>query len=123
MHKLKRVLTNIIYRYQTGFMNGRCRSENTRLVYHIIHYAEKSIPVLSLTDFENAFDSVSSIFVKKTLGFRFGPDTLKKKKKWLMYFTKIFFVVNRQLSTLFPVERGCRQGDPLCPVFHCERTI
>ena len=93
MHKLKRVLTNIIYRYQTGFMNGRCRSENTRLVYHIIHYAEKSIPVLSLTDFENAFDSVSSIFVKKTLGFRFGPDTLKKKKSGGCILQKYFLLL------------------------------
>ena len=86
MHRIKRVLTNIIYRDQTGFMNGRCRSENTRLVYDIIHYAEKGIPVLSLTEFENAFDSVSWTFVNKTLRFRFGPDM--EKKKWIDVFYK-----------------------------------
>ena len=60
-NRIKRVLPNIIHSDQTGFINGRCISENTRLLYDIIHYTEKrNIPgLLLLIDFEKAFDSVS----------------------------------------------------------------
>ena len=90
-NRIKRVFPNIIHSDQTGFINGRCISENTRLLYDIIHYTEKiNIPgLLLLIDFEKAFNSVSWSFIKKTLSFfRSGPDK-KYIKNGLKYFTKI----------------------------------
>ena len=108
-------MPNIVYSDQAGFINGRCISKNTRLLYDIIHYTEtRNIPgLLVLIDFEKAFDSVSWSFIKKTLSFfRFGPDI----KKWIEIFYKNIkscVIVNGQVSTWFQIERGCRQGDPL----------
>ena len=91
-----------------GFINGRWRSENIRLLYNIIHYTEKrNIPGLLLIDFEKAFDSVSWPFIKET--FSFGPDI----RKWIDIIyknTKPCVVINGQVSTWFQIERGCRQG-------------
>ena len=119
-NRIKRVLPNIIHSDQTAFINGRCISENTRLLCDIIHYTEKrNIPgLLLLIDFEKAFDSVSWSFIKKTLSFfRFGPDI----KKWIEIFyrnIKSCVVVNGQVSTWFQIERGCRQGVPFSPYIY-----
>ena len=40
-YRIKRILPDIIYIDQTGFISGRCISENTRLLYDVIHYTEK----------------------------------------------------------------------------------
>ncbi|WP_419612846.1 reverse transcriptase domain-containing protein, partial [Thiolapillus sp.] len=116
-NRIKRILPDIIHSDQTGFVSGRCISENTRLLYDVIHYTEKRnvSGLLLLIDFEKAFDSVSWSFIKKTLNFfKFGPDI----KKWIDIFyknTKSCVIVNGQVSTWFSIERGCRQGDPLSP--------
>ena len=110
-------MPTIIHSDQTGFINGRCISENTRLLYDIIHYTEKrNIPgLLLLIDFEKAFDSVSWSFMKKTLSFfRFGPD-IKKRFEILYKYIKSCVAVNGQVSTWFQIERGRRRGDPLAP--------
>ena len=121
-NRIKRILPDIIHSDQTGFVSGRCISENTRLLYDVIHYTEKRnlSGLLLLIDFEKAFDSVSWSFIKKTLIFlKFGPDI----KKWIDIFyknTKSCVIVNGQVSTWFSIERGCRQGDPLSPyIFYC----
>lgn len=54
--------------------------ENTRLVYDLMQYTENNdIPgLLSMIDFEKAFDSVSWKFIDKTLQFfNFGPSLRK----------------------------------------------
>lgn len=70
-NRIKRILPDIIHSDQTGFVSGRCISENTRLLYDVIHYTEKRnvSGLLLLIDFEKAFDSVSWSFIKKTLIF------------------------------------------------------
>ncbi|WP_419584354.1 reverse transcriptase domain-containing protein, partial [Thiolapillus sp.] len=107
-NRIKRILPDIIHSDQTGFVSGRCISENTRLLYDVIHYTEKRnvSGLLLLIDFEKAFDSVSWSFIKKTLNFfKFGPDI----KKWIDIFyknTKSCVIVNGQVSTWFSIERG-----------------
>ena len=70
-NRTKRILPDIIHNDQTGFVSGRCISENTRLLYDVIHYTKKRnvSGLLLLIDFEKAFDSVSWSFIKKTLIF------------------------------------------------------
>ena len=74
--------------------------------------------LLLLIDFEKAFDSLSWSFVTKTLTmFNFGKDI----KRWFYVFYKDGISAICQsgfLSKFFPIQRGCRQGDPLsCYIF------
>ena len=78
-------MNKLISTDQTGFMEGRCIVENTRLLYDIMQYTEEQhIPgLLLLIDFEKAFDSLSWRFTDKVLGyFNFGPSI----RKWVSTF-------------------------------------
>ena len=88
-----------------------------RLIYDLISYLNKeNMPGLLLClDFEKAFDSVDWRFMFKVLhAFGFGPDI----SQWIFTFyrhIKSSVAVNVQLSEWFPIQRGCRQGDPISP--------
>ena len=116
-NRLKKVLDKLISKTQTGFVSGRYIGENIRLIYDLLHYTEKeNIPgLIMLVDFEKAFDSVSWSFIYRVLDFlNFGNNF----KKWIKLFnTNIVASVNQCgfLSESFPIERGCRQGDPISP--------
>ena len=116
-NRLKGVLDKLISRTQTGFISGRYIGENIRLVYDLLHYTEKeNIPgLIMLVDFEKAFDSVSWTFLYQVLDFlNFGTNF----KQWIRLFnTNIVASVSQCgfLSKPFPIERGCRQGDPISP--------
>ena len=64
---------------------------------------------------EKASSSVSWTFLYQVLEFlNFGTNF----KKWIKLFnTNIVASVNQSgfLSNPFPIERGCRQGDPISP--------
>ena len=113
--RFKKVLPKLIHTDQTGFIPGRCISENTRLIYDVLDYTEKHniAGLLLLIDFEKAFDSVSWRFIHETLSyFKFGPSI----KRWIQTFqNNISSSINQggNLSSFFKVERGCRQGDPV----------
>jgi hypothetical protein len=111
---IKRYRDKLISHDQTGFIPNRCTciGENTRLIYDIMHYTEeKNIPsLLSLNDFEKAFDTVSWDFIDKVLiFFHFGSSV----KKWVSLFSSdITSAVNQggNLSERINIQRGCRQG-------------
>ena len=115
--RLKTVLTKLISSDQTGFISGRYIGENTRLIYDIMNITEElNIPGLLLViDFEKAFDSISWEFINEVLKFfNFGESIIK----WVSFFYKNISSAVIQsvfLSEFFPVQRGCRQGDPLSP--------
>ena len=77
---------------------------------------ELNIPgLLPIIDFEKAFDSISWDFINKVLKFF---NSGKSIIKWVSVFYKNISSAVIQsvfLSEFFPVQRGCRQGDPLSP--------
>ena len=73
--RIKTFLPKLISDDQTGFLKGRCISENIRLLDIVIKYAEgRNISGLLLfIDFEKAFDTLEWPCISKTLqhfGFR-----------------------------------------------------
>lgn len=78
-------------------------------------YNEKRTGLLVAIDFEKAFDSVAFSFIQRVLNlFNFGPSIIQ----WVNTFYNAIsssVLVNGFLSDSFPVERGCKQGDPLSP--------
>ena len=69
--RLKNTLDTLISKEQSGFIAGRQISDNTRLVYDLMHITEteKLQGMLMLIDFEKAFDSISWKFVYNVLEF------------------------------------------------------
>ena len=116
-NRIKLVLPKLIKGDQTGFIPGRNISENTRIIYDIMHYAQvRKIPgMILLIDFEKAFDTVSWNYLFRVLRFfNFGQGT----QKWVKtFYTNIKTTINQggNLSRWFSNGRGCRQGDPISP--------
>ena len=115
--RIKKVLNEIIYIDQVGYIKGRNIGEAIRLIDDMIYYTtHNDIPgYLMAIDFEKAFDSVSHIYLQKTLrSFGFGPSFCK----WIqtLYKGALSCVFNGGISTgYFNIEKGVRQGDPLSP--------
>ena len=89
-----------------------------RNTYDIFDHAKNNnlLGMILLVDFEKAFDSVSFQFILTSLDiFGFGENF----KAWItillgMEEGKNFSAVtvtNGNISTPFPIQRGCRQGD------------
>ena len=116
-NRLKKVLNNIIYQDQKGFISGRYIGENIRLIYDILFETkQQNMPGLLLSiDFKQAFDSISWKFIHKVLDYyNFGPSF----KKWIKLFqtnVESCIIQNGFISEYFYLERGCRQGDPISP--------
>ena len=116
-NRLKSVLSKIISEEQKGFLEGRCISDCTRLMYDLIYTCQeqKVDGLILLVDFQKAFDSLSWKFILKTLRkFNFGENFIK----WINMFLKNSesrVILNGYLSDPFTLQRGCRQGDPISP--------
>lgn len=115
--RIKSTLSKLISNDQTGFISGRYIGENTRLIYDLMNYTEEeNIPgLLLIIDFEKAFDSISWQFIYHVLKhFNFSESLIR----WISVFYKNIssaVIQSGFLSDFFPVQRGCRQGDPLSP--------
>ena len=113
--RLKPILNDIISKPQSGFIPGRCIGDCTRLIYDLMFHCEKNkIPgLLMQIDFEKAFDSVSWDFLYNVLeSFGFDHEFIN----WIKLFNmdiKAYISQCGFLSDPIPVERGCRQGDPI----------
>ena len=110
-------MQNLISNTQSGFLTDRFIGENTRLVYNIMSYTEEMRidGLLMLIDFEKAFDSISWRFLNKVLKFFNFGDTIRKWISILNYDITATVTQCGHLSKFFPIERGCRQGDPIAP--------
>ena len=115
--RIQKVLPDVISAPQKGFLKGRYIGENTRLVCDIINYLKgiKKEGLILLIDFQKAFDSLEWKYINEVLlSYNFG----KCYRKWfkILYNKSCSSVINNgYLSESFPLERGCRQGDPLSP--------
>ena len=116
-NRLKGVLDKLIHQDQKGFISGRFRGENIRLIYDVLFETQnQNIPGLLLSiDFEKAFDTVSWKFINKILDyFNFGVSI----RKWINIFqngAESCILQNGFMSELFYLKRGCRQGGPISP--------
>ena len=115
--RIKSMLPFLIHADQKGFLPGRYIGESIRLLYDILFYTHnRNIPgQLLLLDFEKAFDSISHDYLWVILSrFGFGPNLIKWCK--ILYSNACSCIlINGHLSNFFPLQRGCRQGDPLSP--------
>jgi len=77
--RMKLLLPKLIHTNQTGFISGRYRGQNIRLLSDIMEFldSKKFQGILLFVDFEKAFDTLEWSFILKTLeAFNYG-ETLK----------------------------------------------
>ena len=116
-NRIKNVISDLISPEQSGFIKGRYIGDSIRIIYDtMFNMDENNSPgILFAIDFQKAFDSISLSFIRKVLNlFNFGPSILQ----WFDAFysnASSSVIVNGFTSRSFPLERGCRQGDPLSP--------
>ena len=113
--RIKPILNDLIPPTQTGFIDGRFIGDSTRLIYDLIQIAnERNLSgLLVLIDFEKAFDSISWNFLYQTLEFYNFPHDYIKWIKLLNFNITATVMQSGAMSNFFPIERGCRQGDPI----------
>ena len=114
---IKKVLPDIIYHNQTGFVEDRYIGETVCSIFDIMDYTVKeNVPGLMIfIDFQKAFSSLEWDYLLKCLEvFNFGPNFIR----WVETFYKNIqsCVINNGCSSdYFTLEWGVRQGDPLSP--------
>ena len=110
--RLQAILKNIINPDQVGYLAGRFIGENIRTTSDILSFcmSNKKSALITLIDFEKAFDSVRWSFLLKCLkAFNFGKSFMS----WAnIIYTNIESCVtnNGKSSHFFTLERGIRQG-------------
>lgn len=116
--RLEKVLPTIISQEQTGFIKGRQLFYNVRTLLNVIYSkgtAAVSEVVIS-ADAEKAFDRVEWSYLFAVLRkFGFGNVFIS----WIrLLYTSPFVSIttNNFQSSLFSLNRGCRQGCPLSPL-------
>ena len=116
-NRIKNFLPEIVSKEQTGFIKNRFIGDNTRLTYDLIHSlkeANKSALFLSL-DIQDAFNSVNWEFIRIMLRKLHFPDFCIRWFDTLCFEAASVIVYNGHISKRIPLERSCRQGDPLSP--------
>ena len=90
-------------------------SRNLQDVLHHCSTEEISGALVSI-DFSKAFDKISHIHILKTLKEKgFGP-LFTNMIGDLLYQIKSRISINGDTSTIFDIQRSCRQGDPIAPL-------
>ena len=115
--RLKTVLDKLVSKCQTGFIKGRFIGESTRLIYDIMNYTEvkNKNGLLMLIDFEKAFDSISWKFMYNILQLLGFSESFIRWIKLMNTDLNASILQAGVKSDCFPIERGCKQGDPIAP--------
>lgn len=123
--RLKKVMHKLVPHAQTGFVPGRCITENLILLQDAFHWSkihgDQSV-ILGL-DFAKAYDRVQWQYLHEVLSY------MKFGERW-RHFIKILYKdrtaqlnVNGTLTAPFPITRGVIQGDPLSPYLFVLQTV
>ena len=119
-YRINEVLPELINEQQCGFVKGRYIGECIRTTFDVFDWANRNskVGLLLLIDFEKAFDSISFVYILKTLKyFGFGESIIKWVRTILYNFQATINLAGN-LTVLFNVLRGARQGDPIAsPLF------
>lgn len=102
---------------QTGFLKGRCISENLIYATELIQacHARKCQTLIIKLDFAKAFDSVNWQSLFQILSVRGFPDNWISWIKNLLQTSKSAVLLNGILGKWITCKKGLRQGDPLSP--------
>ena len=86
-------------------------------MYDILNFSieQKQPGLLLLIDFEKAFDSIAWSFIEKVLAFFNFKNSIIRWIKTFYTNIKSTVIVNGNPTLWFPIQRGCRQGDPISP--------
>ena len=115
--RIKRYLPNLIKDDQNGFVPGGNIFFSLRTIRDILFHckAENLELFMIAIDYSKAFDSVDHSTVFKVFEtFNFGENLIN----WVrtLYKDGRSCIMNNDFkSDYFPIERSCRQGDPLSP--------
>ena len=118
--RINDVLPKLINEQQCGFVKGRFIGECIRTTMDVFRWANenKKTGLLLLIDFEKAFDSISFTYILKVLRFFGFKESLIKWVKTLLNNFSACINLAGNLTALFEVLRGARQGDPIAsPLF------
>ena len=116
-YRMSKVLERLIGPEQTAFVKGRNIAEGNRLLDYMIESAEKEgkSGVLAAIDFAKAFDSIDHDYIFKVLECFGFPENFIKMVKVLYHNAESAVMNNGRTTHYFPLERSCRQGDPISP--------
>ena len=119
-YRINELLPRLINEQQAGFVKGRYIGECIRTTADVFDYANKNKKegLLLLINFQKAFDSVSFKYILRVLGFfGFKSGIINWVKTLLENFSACINLAGN-LTKLFEVLRGARQGDPIAsPLF------
>jgi len=116
--RFKKLLHKLISTEQLAFMKGKQIQDGIRLIDQVIETLENNSSnkgsVLAI-DLQKAFDSIEHKHLWKVLeSMNISQDTIKAIHT--LYKGAESAVINQGTTTrYFPIEKSCRQGDPLSP--------
>ncbi len=115
--RLERVIESLVSPQQLGFLRSKNICEGTRLIDYLSTYCEKTRTAgrIICLDQEKAFDSVAHSYIFRLLKELKFPEYFIDLIKTLYAKAESACLNNGKTTRYFPLERGCRQGDPLSP--------
>lgn len=114
--RLEKVIPDLIYKDQTGFIQNCFSSDNIRRFLNVICCAKNiNTPAVALSlDAEKAFDRLEWPYLFALLEKKnFGPNLIQMIK---ILNPSATIRTNADISSLFPLSCGTRQGCPLSPL-------
>jgi hypothetical protein len=115
--RLLKVVKKIISPHQNGFIPDRSIFSNIICLEDAIFTARTTHQntVISLIDFEKAFDSISHVSIEKILTHIGCPPAFSNTIMEMIIGSTSQVSVKGFLSNPFEIQRGTKQGDPISP--------